>query len=245
MRLAKELTQSSPILRNQTFSPNCAIGFLHLRPVLLISLVFPSLSILNLFVTCAGKRGSQLRNGLSSAMCALVYCSAEIRWVLHCLFTSHSHFHTTVGHVITLKWSLRNPTHAWTPHLDVLSYSVHYRISKWFCENQDLWWNQQVMKWNMLWDFSVHIMSLLFDHTCCLDKSELETCLRFLVSQNCNRKLRLESSCLFPLRSSVQFDVVHQHLNAAHQLLQTTCPESSCSCFSLLVGYSDSGNFCF
>ena len=32
MRLAKELTPSSPILRNQTFSPNCAIGFLHLRP---------------------------------------------------------------------------------------------------------------------------------------------------------------------------------------------------------------------
>ena len=68
MRLAEELTPSSPILRNQTFSPNCAIGFFHLRPVLLVSLVFPSLPILILFMTCAAKRGSQRSNGLSSAM---------------------------------------------------------------------------------------------------------------------------------------------------------------------------------
>ena len=73
MRLAKELTPSSPILRNKTFSPNCAIGFLHLRPVLLISLVFPSLPILILFMTCAAKRGSQLSNGLSSAIRTLVF----------------------------------------------------------------------------------------------------------------------------------------------------------------------------
>ena len=68
-------------------SPNCAIGFLHLRPVLLISLVFPSLPILILLMTCAAKRGSQLSNGLSSAICTLVFCSAEIRRVLHCRFT--------------------------------------------------------------------------------------------------------------------------------------------------------------
>ena len=86
-KLAKELTPSSPIVRNQTFSPNCATGFLHLRPVLLISLVFPSLPILILFMTCAGKRGGQLSNGLSSATRTLVFCSAEIRRVLHCRFT--------------------------------------------------------------------------------------------------------------------------------------------------------------
>ena len=41
MRLANELTLSSPILRNQTFSlQNCAIGFLHLRLILLSSFVF-------------------------------------------------------------------------------------------------------------------------------------------------------------------------------------------------------------
>ena len=40
MRLANELTPPSPILRNQTFFPNCAIHFLHLRPVRLTSLVF-------------------------------------------------------------------------------------------------------------------------------------------------------------------------------------------------------------
>ena len=86
MRLAKELTPSSPILRNQTFSPNCAIGFLHLRPVLLISLVFPSLPVLILFMTCAAKRGSQPSNGLSSAMRTPVFCSAEIWRVLHGCF---------------------------------------------------------------------------------------------------------------------------------------------------------------
>ena len=50
----------NPILRNHTFSPNCAIGFLQLRPLLIISLVFPSLPILILFTTCAAKRGNQL-----------------------------------------------------------------------------------------------------------------------------------------------------------------------------------------
>ena len=51
-------------------------------------------------MTCAAKRGSQLSNGLSSAIRTLVFCSAEIRRVLHCRFTSlTTHFHTTVGHV--------------------------------------------------------------------------------------------------------------------------------------------------
>ena len=109
MRLGKELTLSSPNLRQQTFSPNHAIGFLHLRPVLLISPVFPSLPLLILFMTCATKRGSQL----SSAKRTLVFCSAEIRRVLHCRFTYLTAiFHTTVGHVITPRWSLRNHFHS-------------------------------------------------------------------------------------------------------------------------------------
>ena len=107
MRLAGELTTSSPILRNQTFSPNCAIGFLHLRPVRLISLVFPSLSILILFTTCTAK----LSNGLSSAIRTRVFCSAEIRRLS--FHFSHSHFHKTIGHVITLTWSLRNHFHSY------------------------------------------------------------------------------------------------------------------------------------
>ena len=71
----------------QTFSPNCAIGFHHLRPVLLSSLVFPSLPILILFMTCAAMRGSQLSNGLSSAIRTPVLCSAEILRVLHSIST--------------------------------------------------------------------------------------------------------------------------------------------------------------
>ena len=66
-------------------------------------------------------------------------------------------------------------------------------------------------------DLSVHNMSLPFDHTRLLDKSELETCLRFPVSENRNRKLRLESSSLFPLDPIVQFDVFHQHLDLRHK----------------------------
>ena len=81
-------TPSSPILRNQTLSTYCAIGFLYFRPVLLISLVFPSLPISILFMMCAAKWGSQPRSGLSSAMRTLVFCSAQIRRVLHCCFTS-------------------------------------------------------------------------------------------------------------------------------------------------------------
>ena len=83
--------RTDTVLSNFTkpiFSPNCAIGILHLRPVLLISLVFLTLSILILFMTCAAKRASQLSNGLSSAIRTLVFCSAEIRIVPHCHFTS-------------------------------------------------------------------------------------------------------------------------------------------------------------
>ena len=53
----------SPIYGNK-FSPNWNFGFLHLRTVLLISLVSPSLPLLILFMTCAAKRRSQLSNGL-------------------------------------------------------------------------------------------------------------------------------------------------------------------------------------
>ena len=114
MRLANELTPSSPILRNKNFSPNCAIGFLHLRPVLLISLVSPSMPTLVLIMTCAAKRGSQLSNGLSSPMRALVCVlfSGNSKSSTLSFHFSHSHFHTTVGHVITLRWSLRNHFHS-------------------------------------------------------------------------------------------------------------------------------------
>ena len=94
------------------------------------------------------------------------------------------------------------------------------------------------MKWSMLWDLSVHNMSIPFDRTCCLCKSELETCLRFPVSENRNRKLRSESSFLFPLsfNGSIRCSP-RPSTQTAHQLVWTACIESSCSCFSLLVGF--------
>ena len=66
-------------------------------------------------------------------------------------------------------------------HLELTSCSVHDRISKWSYGNKDPWCNRQEMKWRMPWDLSVHNMTLQFDHTCCLDRSELGTCLRFPV----------------------------------------------------------------
>ena len=56
---------------------------------------------------------------------------------------------------------------------------------------------------------SVHKMSLPFDHTCCLDKSELEMCLRFLVSENGNRNLQSE------------FDPSHSSSNSLNSILST------------------------
>ena len=72
-------------------------------------------------------------------------------------------------------------------------------------------------------DLSVHHMSLPFDHTFCLGKSELETCLRFPVSENRNRKLQSESSFLFPLLPRVQLGVVHQHLGLRHKQHTHSC----------------------
>ena len=94
------------------------------------------------------------------------------------------------------------------------------------------------MKWSMLWDLSVHNMSLPFDHTCCLGKSELETGLRFLVSKNRNRKLQSESSFLFPLLPTVQFDVVHQHLDLRHKQHTNSCRQHVLNLHVLVSLYS-------
>ena len=94
------------------------------------------------------------------------------------------------------------------------------------------------MKRSMLWNLSVHKMSLPFDHTCCLGKSELETCLRFPSLENRNRRPRSESSFLL-LLPTVLFDVANQHFDLRHKRHTDFCRqhESSCSCFSLLVGF--------
>ena len=86
--------------------------------------------------------------------------------------------------------------------------------------------------------------SLPSDHTCCLDKSELETCLRFRVSENRNRNLRPESSLIFLLLlPSAQFDVVHQHFDLRHKQHTNSCRQHvlnlhvSGFSLSLLVGF--------
>ena len=57
------------------------------------------------------------------------------------------------------------------------------------------------MEWSMLLGFSVHNVSLPLDHTCWLDKSELQTCLRFLVSKIRSQRQQSESFFIFLLLS--------------------------------------------
>ena len=113
MRRAKELTPSSPILRNQKiFSPNCALGSLHLRPVLLISLVFPSPETRTLMFLVQLKFGE---------FCTVVSLLAQPfphdRWPC-----DHSH--------VVLVESLALLHMRESPHLGVISCSVHFRIFK-------------------------------------------------------------------------------------------------------------------
>ena len=125
--------------------------------------------------------------------------------------------------MITLRWSLWNHFHSYTCILTaswsafVLDSLPHFKMI--LRKPRSL---MQPTKNEME---SIHNMSLPFDHTCCLGKSDLETCLHFSVSENRNRKLRSESSFLFPLLPIVQFDVVHQHLGLRHKQHTNSCKQ--------------------
>ena len=97
------------------------------------------------------------------------------------------------------------------------------------------------MKWNMLWDLSVHHFSPPFGYTCCFDKSELETCLCFPVSENpqSTTTTGVVLSLSYSSNNSVRCcpPTPRPSTQATHQLLKTTCPESSCSVFYLLLGF--------
>ena len=75
----------------------------------------------------------------------------------------------------------------------------------------------------MMWDLSVHNTSLPFDHTCVLDKPELEMCLYFPVSEKHDQKLPMMALfVLFLLPPAVQLEDVSQHnpsTQAARQFL--------------------------
>ena len=141
MRLANELTLSSPILRNQTFSQNLRHWFFfHLRPVLFISLAFPSLSIHFVHdLRCKSRKPTVICDTHTRVMFSGNYESSALSF-----HVSHNHFqndrwpcdHPPVVHAESLP--LPFPHMRESPHLEVLSYSVHYRISKRFIENQDL-----------------------------------------------------------------------------------------------------------
>ena len=104
------------------------------------------------------------------------------------------------------------------------------------------------MKWSMQWDLSDHNMSLPFDHTCCLYKSELETCQKTVV-ENYDR------SCSFSLLFFQQFNSMlstntstfntKQHTNSCGQHVLNIFMFLFLSARWILRIHSDSGNFCF
>ena len=112
------------------------------------------------------------------------------------------------------------------------------------------------MKWSTLLGLSVHDKSLPFDRTCCLDKSELETCLRFLVcvflchatvvtsNNNGSRSfsflvLQLFSSMLFT--NSSTFDTS----STSFSVHSMSCTFMFFSTRGILRVHSCSGNLCF
>ena len=234
IRHSKELTRSSPIFWNQIFSQNYVIDFLLLRYVLLISLVFPSLSILILFMTCAAKRGSQSSNGLSSEIRTLVlaqrkfweFCLAQGKFLEFCLVVSllsqplqHDRWSCDHPQMVLIE-SLPPLLMCESPHLGVLTYSMHYRIPTWFCEIQDLWWIPQEMKSSMLW--------ILFPFTTCRSRLTIPVVSEnlnwkriffFFVSESRSRPLQSESSSSSNTSFRCCPTTPRPSTQAAHQLL--------------------------
>ena len=81
------------------------------------------------------------------------------------------------------------------------------------------------MKWSMLWDLSVHNMSLQFDHICRLNETELESVCIFLYHETVVKKKQSESFFLSPLNPTVQFNVVHQLLDLQHKQHTNFCKQ--------------------
>ena len=155
-----ELTTSSPILRNQTFS-------LQIAPLALsicdqfssFHSSFPFLPILILFMTCAAERGRQLSHGLSSAMRTLVFCSTEIPEEFHIVVSllsqpfPHDRWPCDQPSSGPCRNHTSAPTHArinasWSAF--VLGSLSHFEMilakTKIFDETNNK------MKWSMLWD---------------------------------------------------------------------------------------------
>ena len=144
----------------------------------------------------------------------LCFCSAQIRRVLHCRFTPLT---ATPTRPLAM-WSpsggpcgiTSTPTHAWVTASSECFRTLFIDIfqndsakAKFFDETDK--------KWNGVCcgTFPFTTRRSRLDHTCCLDKSELETCLRFPVSRNRNWKL--------------QFGVVLSHSSSSNSSIRC-CP---------------------
>ena len=92
------------------------------------------------------------------------------------------------------------------------------------------------MKWSMLKDLSVHNMSLPFD-TPAVSANQNWKCVCGFLSEN--RTIGVVLSLSSSSNSSIRCcpPTPRPSTEATHQLLQTACAESSCSCFSLLIGF--------
>ena len=114
MRLANELTPSSPILRNQTFLSilrhwlsSSSTGSSHFTRLS----VFANSHLVH-DLRCKTRKPTEQWTVIGDThTCVFSGNSKSSTWSFH---FSHSHFNTTVGHVITLGWSLQNHFHSCT-----------------------------------------------------------------------------------------------------------------------------------
>ena len=137
------------------------------------------------------------------------------------------HFNTTVGHVITLGWSLRNHFHSHTcmNHriLECIrtQFIIAFQNACAKTKNFDETHKNRNGVCCGTFPFAA-CSSRLIIPAVSANQNWKRVCLRFL-SENRNRKLRSESSFLFPHLSIVQFDVVRQHLDLRHKQHTNAC----------------------
>ena len=99
------------------------------------------------------------------------------------------------------------------------------------------------MKWSMLWDLSVYNTSFPFDRTCCLDKSELETCLRQeTVVESYNRSCSFSFLFLQQLNSMLSTDTSPFNTSSTNSCRQHVL---NLQARWVLRIHSDTWNVCF
>ena len=228
MRLAK---RTDTVLSNFT-TPNFLSKLRHwLSPSSTSSPHFTRLSTFCQFSSCSWpalqKRGSQLSNGTvlcDTHTCVLSSGNSESSTLS--FHFSHSHFHTTVGHVITLRWSLRNHFHSYT--------CVNHRILECFRARLIIAFRDDSAKTKIIDETNKKwngVCCRTFPFTTCRSRWPY-----LLSSANQNWK----RVCVFLCQKTVIESYDRSCPFSFLFINSTACPESSCSCIHLIVWFFDS-----